>query len=554
MSDDNDEGRSSPSQDDEPIVGDTAETTLQSPEIAAEALRSCQVEREEEEDSHIFDSFRRLFIMESAATTSAAPSVEAAAEAATTSASQGGSFFPSGDAVGVVFQLFPEPMDESAPMVINAHLPGVAAVNSLVKDGKRKSPKRTLAAILDEESAEHPSVADDSNKPSGDSASLAGNSHEPSQLTTSPSAQALPPTKDIEAPDPISTAGPTPASSPLRRISSSSSLPALSTMTEPASRESPKRPSEDQPEGSRVSPKRLSLQFRPDRISSTSTPFGQKIPAKGVRALSFDQPPSAGPASALSISQPPSRRTRLSSALSGGGGTDYSLDSIPESPSSSRGAGAGSTATNDVFISPADQSSIIAHGFPSSFFYSPCPLEARSTSGAVSSTSLTGGKSKDRCSLPGPATASPSTVRFRQALRVEITRRLSLDQTAAGAAGGLPFASPSKHPMLTRSSSSSSSTTSCTKEPDINSSKWPVNKPSLYSLYEALSQVCIKSGVLHYTRIVAHTHTRPRTQSSIHVFGPDLHIEAFVKNALILTMNRSRLIQKIISEVVRYSS
>ena len=442
--------------------GDEKEGGGKTPEFGLEELRSCdqsdkEEEEEEEEESQIFNSFRRLFIMEPASP--ASPSDDSSGITNRTGRVAG----DTEDAFVVISEPFVEPMDQSPPsllpMPINDFLDGArtASSDSSPKDGKRISPKRTLSAILDEESDSHQAGAGDVEKPTCSCASSSAVLQQPVNLN------------DVFLSQEAAHGSP-------RRPSSTSSL------AEPPPRESPKRPSDEQPEGSRVSPKRLSLQFRPERISSTSTPFGQKIPTKGVRALIFDNQPPVLP---KPISQP-IRRTRLSSALSSG--ADYSLDSIAENPPSCNDDDddedvAEGGAAYDPFTSPADQSSIIAHGFPSSFFYSPWVSSARSTSGNASVSSVN--PAKGRSSMPGPVTASPSTQRFRQALSVEITRRLSLDNAASGLGGTLPVsASPSKHPMLTRSSSTASSTT---KEPEFDSSKWPViNK---YSLYEALSQV-----------------------------------------------------------------
>ena len=320
-------------------------------------------------------------------------------------------------------------------------------------------------------------------------------------------------------------------------------------------RDSPKRPSEEPlEEEGKISPKRQSLQFRPDRISSTSTPFGGSRPilpsAKGIRALSFDLANGSNNnnnSSNNNISnikeentqhhnhpQHPNRKARLSFNPD----ETFSLQSIAEHVENP------SFPTKSAKDDPNDQSSIIAHGFPSSFFYSPAMVEARSTSGAAAAAvspstaaaAAAASTSKQRRSMPPNIAvfASPSTQRFREALSAEISRRrvslsdqpstirrLSLDEdrhsstsgpsiapstsSSASSSSGIvvvgnassgdgfaPF-SPSKHPMMTRSSASVVSLKDPEEEEEeMDESKWPlVSKASLYSLYEALSQVMV---------------------------------------------------------------
>jgi len=311
-------------------------------------------------------------------------------------------------------------------------------------------------------------------------------------------------------------------------IPSKASAQIASSSSDPPTRDSPKRPPEEPPEEEgKISPKRLSLQFRPDRISSTSTPFVSTRPvlpsSKGVRALSFDSE-SAGNGSESTHNHPqhPNRKARLSFNPS----ETPSLQSIAENEDLQFPTNNGDDcdAKRNSFIarnvpfmpSLSDQSSIIAHGFPSSFFYSPSTVEARSTSGATAGAAPTP-SSRQRRSMPpniSAVVASPSTQRFREALTAELSRRrlsladqspavrrLSLDDdrrsstfgqssipslasSTTSSDGFAPF-SPSKHPMMTRSSASVMSV----KDQDVYGSRWPMDtKASLYSLYEALSQ------------------------------------------------------------------
>ena len=314
-----------------------------------------------------------------------------------------------------------------------------------------------------------------------------------------------------------------------RTISSSSST------SDHSPRDSPKRPPEEPlEEEGKISPKRLSLQFRPDRISSTSTPFGDSravLPSsKGVRALSFDCGNGASDNYVEKSSiinsrnneenthyhnhpQHPNRKARLSFNPN----ETFTLQPIAEHENPQF--------PNKGTDDQNDQSSIIAHGFPSSFFYSPAAVEARSTSGAAaaevlpSGAAASGATSRQRRSMPPniASATSPSTQRFREALSAEISRRrlsladqpstirrLSLDydrcSSTSGAStvpstvsdafssnGGFAPFSPSKHPMLTRSSAS---VMSLKEQEETDASKLPfVSKASLYSLYEALSQV-----------------------------------------------------------------
>jgi hypothetical protein len=221
--------------------------------------------------------------------------------------------------------------------------------------------------------------------------------------------------------------------------------PKCLTIHQEVAKTSPKRPSEDTPEENKVSPKRLSLQFRPDKISSTSTPLqtnSPKIPSKGIRVLNFDQPKSK-----QSEVKQPQRRS----------------STFPEPTFCAIQAQESNQPTDcsppDAFLSPTDQS-IIAHGFPSSFFYSPGTSISRST----------GARPKDT----SPLSASSSDV----FLDSDLGQRTFSGRLAENN----PF-SPSKHPMATRSNA--------VKTDDDSKKTSP--KASLYSLYEALSQVLSQS-------------------------------------------------------------
>ena len=213
-----------------------------------EEVRSGDVDEDYDSDDHqsrVFNSFRRLFIMESAESSFlvSASADEASSTAEVPLMRSAESDLANAAGVSSLTSLLSEPMDHSSPSLPSKEMGNDNAKEVLIPvissptdhsssassaGETRKSPKRSLASILDEDP---PVIEAGSPKPSS-----------------------LPHPADANNNDRIDKE--TIAASPRRFPTSSTSAFASnsSATADPPARESPKRPSEEQPEEGKVSP------------------------------------------------------------------------------------------------------------------------------------------------------------------------------------------------------------------------------------------------------------------------------------------------------------